>query len=103
MFTGLVETTGRVRSLDRLGEQARLSLAIPFAAELSMGESVAVNGWLTANRRVSVGKYASTARPFTTILPEPLVIRTRATADLRRPVPRNAFVLGSAIKRETNA
>lgn len=44
MFTGLVETTGRVRSFDRLGEQARLSLAIPFAAELTMGESVAVNG-----------------------------------------------------------
>jgi len=44
MFTGLVETTGRVRSFDRLGEQARLSLAIPFAAELEMGESVAVNG-----------------------------------------------------------
>lgn len=44
MFTGLVETTGRVRSLERLGEQARLSLEIPFAGELEMGESVAVNG-----------------------------------------------------------
>jgi riboflavin synthase len=44
MFTGLVETTGRVRSLDRLGEQARLSLDIPFSKELEMGESVAVNG-----------------------------------------------------------
>lgn len=44
MFTGLVETTGRVRSFERLGEQARLSLAIPFATELTMGESVAVNG-----------------------------------------------------------
>jgi riboflavin synthase len=44
MFTGLVEATGRVRSLERLGEQARLSLEIPFAAELAMGESVAVNG-----------------------------------------------------------
>ena len=44
MFTGLVEATGRVRSLERLGEQARLSLAIPFAAELELGESVAVNG-----------------------------------------------------------
>jgi riboflavin synthase len=44
MFTGLVEAIGRVRSLERLGEQARLSLAIPFAAELAMGESVAVNG-----------------------------------------------------------
>ncbi len=44
MFTGLVESTGRVRSLERRGEQARLSLEIPFAAELEMGESVAVNG-----------------------------------------------------------
>jgi riboflavin synthase len=44
MFTGLVEAIGRVRSLERLGEQARLSLAIPFAAELALGESVAVNG-----------------------------------------------------------
>ena len=44
MFTGLVEATGRVRSLEPLGEQARLSLEIPFAAELEMGESVAVNG-----------------------------------------------------------
>ena len=44
MFTGLVETTGRVRSLERRGEQARLSLEIPFATELEMGESVAVNG-----------------------------------------------------------
>lgn len=44
MFTGLVEATGRVRSLEPRGEQARLSLEIPFAAELAMGESVAVSG-----------------------------------------------------------
>lgn len=44
MFTGLVESTGRVRSLENRGEQARLSLEIPFAAELATGESVAVNG-----------------------------------------------------------
>jgi riboflavin synthase len=44
MFTGLVEFTGRVRSFEQLGEQARLTLDLPFAAELEMGESVAVNG-----------------------------------------------------------
>jgi riboflavin synthase len=44
MFTGLVEAIGRVRSLEPRGEQARLTLALPFAAELAMGESVAVNG-----------------------------------------------------------
>lgn len=44
MFTGLVEATGFVISLDRVGEQAKLRLAIPFAEELSLGDSVAVNG-----------------------------------------------------------
>ena len=44
MFTGLVEATGSVISLTNKGDQARLELAIPFAAELSMGDSVAING-----------------------------------------------------------
>ncbi|MBC7980571.1 MAG: riboflavin synthase [Armatimonadetes bacterium] len=44
MFTGLVEALGEVVSMEILGEQARLGLAIPFAAELSPGDSVAVNG-----------------------------------------------------------
>ncbi len=44
MFTGLVESLGKVVSLDSLGEQARLSISIPFSAELALGDSVAVNG-----------------------------------------------------------
>lgn len=44
MFTGLVEATGRVLSLTEKGEQAELVLEIPFADELSLGDSVAVNG-----------------------------------------------------------
>jgi len=44
MFTGLVEATGRVALLEERGEQARLELEIPFGSELSLGESVAVNG-----------------------------------------------------------
>ena len=44
MFTGLIEATGSVRSLELHGEQARLVLEIPLAGELSDGESVAVNG-----------------------------------------------------------
>lgn len=44
MFTGLVEALGRVVSLDDLGEQARLTLSLPFADELALGDSVAVNG-----------------------------------------------------------
>jgi len=44
MFTGLVESTGSVIGLESRGEQARLTLAIPFAAELALGDSVAING-----------------------------------------------------------
>jgi riboflavin synthase len=44
MFTGLVEATGTVLSLESKGEQARLLLEIPFAAELAPGDSVAING-----------------------------------------------------------
>jgi len=44
MFTGLVEEFGKVVSLEAKGEQARLGISIPFASELALGDSVAVNG-----------------------------------------------------------
>ena len=44
MFTGLVEGRGKVLALEDRGEQARLVLDISFAEELSLGDSVAVNG-----------------------------------------------------------
>lgn len=44
MFTGLVESTGTVLALEERGEQARLRLHIPFASDLALGDSVAVNG-----------------------------------------------------------
>lgn len=45
MFTGLIETTGQVVSLESRGESARLLLRdSKLAPQLSLGESVAVNG-----------------------------------------------------------
>ena len=44
MFTGLVEATGKICSIEFRGQQARLSVELPFAGELNDGESVAVNG-----------------------------------------------------------
>ncbi|MGJ8644941.1 MAG: riboflavin synthase [Luteolibacter sp.] len=44
MFTGLVEALGEVVSLETMGEQGRLVISIPFAGELALGDSVAVNG-----------------------------------------------------------
>jgi riboflavin synthase len=56
MFTGLVEALGTVISLKSLGDQARLTIDLPFAAELALGDSVAINGCcLTVAKFVSDG------------------------------------------------
>ena len=44
MFTGLVEACGTVHLLESRGEQARLTIDLPFASELTLGDSVAING-----------------------------------------------------------
>lgn len=44
MFTGLVETTGKVSTMEPIESGARMVLEIPFSSELSPGDSVAVNG-----------------------------------------------------------
>ena len=45
MFTGIIQHVGRVTSLRRLGETARLEALAPgLSAELRRGDSVAVNG-----------------------------------------------------------
>ncbi len=44
MFTGLVQELGRVVVVERSGDGVRLTVAGAVAAELSVGDSVAVNG-----------------------------------------------------------
>jgi riboflavin synthase len=44
MFTGLVETTAQVRRVQPDGDGVRLEVETPLAAELSQGDSIAVNG-----------------------------------------------------------
>ena len=44
MFTGLIEAIGTVVSLIEKGAQAELVLDIPFGDQLSLGDSVAING-----------------------------------------------------------
>ena len=44
MFTGIIDTIGVLQAIEPLGEGRRLRLSAPWAAELSIGESVAVAG-----------------------------------------------------------
>jgi len=76
MFTGLVQTTGRIVRLDRLGEERRVRIETPFAADLRRGESVAVDGvCLTVTRRADAWFEAM-------VSPETL---SRTTLALRAP------------------
>jgi riboflavin synthase len=44
VFTGLVETTARVRRVDPEADGVRLEVETPLAAQLNQGDSIAVNG-----------------------------------------------------------
>src|SRR5689334_10572221 len=44
MFTGLIETTGRIDSLPPPATGGKLRVQTPIAPELQLGESIAVNG-----------------------------------------------------------
>lgn len=44
MFTGLIEDLGTVESLERTADGARLRISSRLAGELSLGDSIAVNG-----------------------------------------------------------
>ena len=44
MFTGITEAVGRIERLDELEGGKRLAISCPFAGELRVDESVAVNG-----------------------------------------------------------
>src|SRR4051794_5175263 len=44
MFTGPVESTAKVRRLEPDGDGVRLEVETPLGAELSQGDSIAVNG-----------------------------------------------------------
>ena len=59
MFTGLVELTGKVLSLEPRGESARLIVEAPkIAPELVLGESVAVNGCCLTVTDIADGTFA---------------------------------------------
>ncbi len=56
MFTGLIQDVGKVESLARDGEGARLRIATALAPQISLGDSVAVDGvCLTATATDAAG------------------------------------------------
>ena len=44
MFTGIIETVGRVSAVEPMGEGIRLTVAGPWREDLVLGESIAIDG-----------------------------------------------------------
>ncbi len=59
MFTGIVAEKGRVETVDRGSEGARLRIATGLASELSEGDSISVNGACLTATAVEGGAFAA--------------------------------------------
>jgi riboflavin synthase len=61
MFTGLIEDIGRVESVERTGEGAKLRIASRLSSELALGDSIAVNGCCLTATAVEDGLFETEA------------------------------------------
>jgi len=61
MFTGLIEDLGTVESHERTDAGARLRIATKLAAELSLGDSIAVNGCCLTATAVNADSFETEA------------------------------------------
>ncbi|HET8815707.1 MAG TPA: riboflavin synthase [Solirubrobacterales bacterium] len=61
MFTGLIEDVGEVESVDRASDGARLRISSTLAAELSLGDSIAVNGCCLTATAIDGGSFETEA------------------------------------------
>jgi riboflavin synthase len=61
MFTGLVQDVGRVESVERGIDGARLRIATGLAADLGIGDSVAVNGICLTATTVAADRFETEA------------------------------------------
>lgn len=80
MFTGIVETTGKVGAVGRRGRMLAVSIDKPSSWKLTTGQSISVDG-------ICLTVTGSTARAFTAeIMPETLTKTTAAAWELGRMV-----------------
>jgi riboflavin synthase len=65
MFTGLIEAIGRIERVDTTADGCRLRIAAPFAAEVSAGESIAVDGVCLTAVEIAGGAFEAVLGPET--------------------------------------
>lgn len=107
MFTGLIETTGRVETVDASGVERvepdgtarRLRIATPIGRELAIGDSVAVNGVCLTAVTVDADGFTAVVSPETLRVTNLGAVSPGRLVNLERPVRADGrmgghFVLG---------
>lgn len=59
MFTGLIEASGRVKAIDRDESGACIAIECELASEVSLGDSIAVNGACLTATRIEDGSFSA--------------------------------------------
>jgi len=99
MFTGLIEATGRIDRLDPTGAGLRLRVVTPIAAELTPGDSIAVNGVCLTATTADAEAFTADLSPATLAVTTFGAIEAGRVVNLERPLRADArlgghFVLG---------
>lgn len=98
MFSGIIETTARVVSIEKNGENIDLTLQCPFAKELSIDQSLAHNGvCLTVVRRKD-DTYTVTAINETLLRSNLGSLRPGDEVNLERAMPMNGRLDGHIVQ-----
>lgn len=99
MFTGLIEATGRIESLQATADGGHLRVRTPMAAELRLGDSIAVNGVCLTVVQQDADIFAADVAPVTLDVTTLGRLVAGRVVNLERPVRADArmgghFVLG---------
>ena len=108
MFTGLIEAVGEVLTFEQVPGGARLVLATSLGAELSIGESVAINGVCLTVVDHNDHAAAFDLGPETARVTALGTLAPGATVNLERAVRADArlgghFVLGTSMASERSS
>ena len=116
MFTGIVEEVGEIAAVEQNGASMVLSIKCGFAKELSLGESVAVNGICLTVARTDGASFCADVTPETFRRTSLFALKAGALVNLERAMKAGGRFGGhivsghidgtarlTAIRREDNA
>jgi riboflavin synthase len=103
VFTGLIADLGRVESIERSGEGVRVTVASDLAAELAVGDSVAVGGVCLTAAAVAPGSFAAEVMNETLSRTSLRELRAGAQVNLELPLRASDRLGGHIVQGHVDA